>query len=198
MYLSKLQKFILRTSFKNLSIENLDLESDAIHKFFPKEKEKEKKIDIINASIDQLLEVKENSISNYKKIPVIRLGKIELDSNTHAHIYFYEPIIYFFNIKPKDKFIDEKISIPINISERRKRFEVKKRKYIRKSGNHKRGVIRGECKILKKSKASLSRSISSLLSKKLIRKVSIIDFNNKEIGLGYNLTKSGKKLINEL
>ena len=55
MYLSKLQKFILRTSFKNLSIENLDLESDAIHKFFPKEKEKEKKIDIINASIDQLL-----------------------------------------------------------------------------------------------------------------------------------------------
>ena len=89
-------------------------------------------------------------------------------------------------------------SIPINISERRKRFEVKKRKYIRKSGNHKRGVIRGECKILKKSKASLSRSISSLLSKKLIRKVSIIDFNNKEIGLGYNLTKSGKKLINEL
>tara|TARA_B100001559_G_scaffold106233_1_gene89365 strand:+ start:150 stop:746 length:597 start_codon:yes stop_codon:yes gene_type:complete len=198
LYLSKLHKFILKTSFKNLTKESLGLESDAIHKFLPKKKEKEKKIDIINTSIDQLLEIKENSISNYKKVPVIRLGKIELDSNTHAHIYFYEPIIHFFGVKPKDKFIDEKMSIPFNISERRKRFEVKKRKYIRKSGNHKRGVIRGECKFLKKYKASLSRSISSLLSKKLIRKISIVDFNNKEIGIGYNLTKNGKDIINAL
>ena len=198
MYLSKLQKFILKTSFKNLSKENLDLESDAIHKFLTPKEEKEKKIDVINTSIDQLLELKEKSKSNYQKVPVIRLGKIELDSNTHAHIYFYEPLIYFFGIKPKDKFIDEKVSIPINISEKRKRFEVKKRKYIRKSGNHKRGIIRGECKFLKKSKASLSRSISNLLLKNLIRKISIVDFNNKEIGIGYNLTKNGKKLTNAL
>jgi len=37
-----------------------------------------------------------------------------------------------------------------------------------------------------------------LLSKKLIRKISIVDFNNKEIGIGYNLTKNGKDIINAL
>ena len=63
MYLSKLQKFILKRSFKNLSKENLDLESDAIHKFLTPKEEKEKKIDIINTSIDQLLELKEKSKS---------------------------------------------------------------------------------------------------------------------------------------
>ena len=124
MYLSKLHKFILKTSFNNLNKESLGLESDAIHKFLPEKKEKEKKIDKINTSIYQLLEIKENNISNYKKVPVIRLGKIELDSNTHAHIYFFEPIIHFFGVKPKDKFIDEKISIPITISEKRHRFDV--------------------------------------------------------------------------
>ena len=72
-----------------------------------------------------------------------------------------------------------------------------KRKYIRKDGNHKRGVIRGECKYLKKAKASLSRSFSTLVKKKLIRKISIIDYENKEIGIGFNLTELGKKTINE-
>ena len=40
-----------------------------------------------------------------------RLGFIELDSNSHAHIYFYEPIVNYFGVKPKDKFIDYSSSI---------------------------------------------------------------------------------------
>ena len=78
-----------------------------------------------------------------------------------------------------------------NNSEKRKKFEIIKRKFIRKDGNHKRGVIRGECKFFKKSKASLSRSFSNLVNKKLIRKISIINYDNREIGIGFNITQSG-------
>ena len=97
----------------------------------------------------------------------------------------------------KDNFINNENYLYENTSENRKKFEILKRKYIRKDGNHKRGFIRGECKYLKKAKASLSRSFSTLVKKKLIRKISIIDYENKEIGIGFNLTELGKKTINE-
>ena len=195
MYLSKLQKFILNKSLNNLNNENLSINSDAIEKFTPN---KEKKIDLINSSIDDLLEIKKNSEKIKKNQFKTRLGFIELDSNSHAHIYFYEPIVNYFGIKPKDKFIDYSSSIFDSMSDKRKKFEIKKRKYIRKEGNHKRGIIRGECKFLKKSKASLSRSFSSLVSKKLIRKISIINYESREIGIGFNLTEKGKKLLDEI
>ena len=193
MYLSKLQKFILNKSLNNLNNENLSINSDAIEKFTPN---KEKKIDLINSSIDDLLEIKKNSEKIKKNQFKTRLGFIELDSNSHAHIYFYEPIVNYFGIKPKDKFIDYSSSIFDSMSDKRKKFEIKK--YIRKEGNHKRGIIRGECKFLKRSKASLSRSFSSLVSKKLIRKISIINYESREIGIGFNLTEKGKKLLDEI
>ena len=195
MYLSKLQKFILNKSLNNLDNENLSINSDAIEKFTPN---KEKKIDLINSSIDDLLEIKKNSEKIKKNQFKTRLGFIELDSNSHAHIYFYEPIVNYFGVKPKDKFIDYSSSIFDSMSDKRKKFEIKKRKYIRKEGNHKRGIIRGECKFLKRSKASLSRSFSSLVSKKLIRKISIINYESREIGIGFNLTEKGKKLLDEI
>lgn len=195
MYLSKLQKFILNKSLNNLNNENLSINSDAIEKFTP---HKEKKIDLINSSIDDLLEIKKNSEKIKKNQFKTRLGFIELDSNSHAHIYFYEPIVNYFSVKPKDKFIDYSSSIFDSMSDKRKKFEIKKRKYIRKEGNHKRGIIRGECKFLKRSKASLSRSFSSLVSKKLIRKISIINYESREIGIGFNLTEKGKKLLDEI
>ena len=195
MYLSKLQKFILNKSLNNLNNENLSINSDAIEKFTPN---KEKKIDLINSSIDDLLEIKKNSEKIKKNQFKTRLGFIELDSNSHAHIYFYEPIVNYFGLKPKDKFIDYSSSIFDSMSDKRKKFEIKKRKYIRKEGNHKRGIIRGECKFLKRSKASLSRSFSSLVSKKLIRKISIINYESREIGIGFNLTEKGKKLLDEI
>ena len=195
MYLSKLQKFILNKSLNNLNNENLSINSDAIEKFTPN---KEKKIDLINSSIDDLLEIKKNSEKIKKNQFKTRLGFIELDSNSHAHIYFYEPIVNYFGVKPKDKFINYSSSIFDSMSDKRKKFEIKKRKYIRKEGNHKRGIIRGECKFLKRSKASLSRSFSSLVSKKLIRKISIINYESREIGIGFNLTEKGKKLLDEI
>ena len=195
MYFSKLQRFILKHSLNNINNENLTLDSDGIEKFTPK---KEDNIDLINSTIDDLLHIKKKSEENIKNEFRTKFGYIEPDSNSNAHIYFYEPIIYFFGIKPKEKFIKQNSSMLENSSEIRKNFEIKKRKYIREDGNHKRGVIRGECKYLKRSKASLSRSFSTLIGKKLIRKISLVDYDNKEIGIGFNLTKKGKKIINEI
>ncbi len=197
MYLSSLQKFILNKTLKNISLEGLSIDSDAIEKYVSQKISKEPKIDIINSSIDDLLKIKKDKEEKYNKFPIVNYGSIELDSNAHAHIYFFEPVIEYFKIKPKDKFINNENYLYENTSEDRKKFEILKRKYIRKDGNHKRGVIRGECKYLKKAKASLSRSFSTLVKKKLIRKISIIDYENKEIGIGFNLTELGKKTINE-
>ena len=195
MYLSKLQKFILNKSYQNLVNENLQLDSDGIEKFTQR---KEIEIDLINSSIDDLLSIKNDSESTHNNKFETKYGFIENDSNSHAHIYFYEPIVDFFRIKPKKNLVNLHSSIFGNISELRKDFEIKKRKYIRKDGNHKRGIIRGECKDLKKSKASLSRSFSTLIKKNLIRKISLIDYDNKEIGVGFNLTEKGRKLVNEI
>ena len=197
MYLSSLQKFILNKTLKNISLEGLSIDSDAIEKYVTKKISKEPKIDIINSSIDDLLKIKKDKEEKYNKVPIVNYGSIELDSNAHAHIYFFEPVVEYFKIKPKDNFINNENYLYENTSEDRKKFEILKRKYIRKDGNHKRGVIRGECKYLKKAKASLSRSFSTLVKKKLIRKISIIDYENKEIGIGFNLTELGKKTINE-
>tara|TARA_B100000029_G_scaffold270254_2_gene265533 strand:+ start:1606 stop:2205 length:600 start_codon:yes stop_codon:yes gene_type:complete len=197
LYLSSLQKFILNKTLKNISLEGLSIDSDAIEKYVSQKISKEPKIDIINSSIDDLLKIKKKKEEKYNKFPIVNYGSIELDSNAHAHIYFFEPVIEYFKIKPKDKFINNENYLYENTSEDRKKFEILKRKYIRKDGNHKRGVIRGECKYLKKAKASLSRSFSTLVKKKLIRKISIIDYENKEIGIGFNLTELGKKTINE-
>ena len=192
MYLSSLQKSILLKCLKNKRQENLSLESDATEKELINHSSKEDKIDFINSSIDDLLKINNKKKS---KLETIReLGIIELDSNAHAHIYFYEPLIYFFKIKPKEKYQKSDV-FSYNHSEKRKKFEIIKRKFIRRDGNHKRGVIRGECKLFKKSKASLSRSFANLIIKKLIRKISIINYDNKEIGIGFNITQSGINAI---
>ena len=188
MYLSSLQKSILLKCLNNKRQENLSLESDATEKELINNTTKENKLDFINSSIDDLLKINNNKKS---KLETIReLGIIELDSNSHAHIYFYEPLIYFFKIKPKEKYQKRNV-FSYNLSDKRKNFEIIKRKFIRKDGNHKRGVIRGECKFFKKSKASLSRSFSNLINKRLIRKISIINYDNREIGIGFNITQSG-------
>ena len=188
MYLSSLQKSILLKCLNNKRQENLSLESDATEKELINNTTKEDKLDFINSSIDDLLKINNNKKS---KLETIReLGIIELDSNSHAHIYFYEPLIYFFKIKPKEKYQKRNV-FSYNLSDKRKNFEIIKRKFIRKDGNHKRGVIRGECKFFKKSKASLSRSFSNLINKRLIRKISIINYDNREIGIGFNITQSG-------
>lgn len=188
MYLSSLQKSILLKCLNNKRQENLSLESDATEKELINNTTKEDKLDFINSSIDDLLKINNNKKS---KLETIReLGIIELDSNSHAHIYFYEPLIYFFKIKPKEKYQKRNV-FSYNLSDKRKNFEIIKRKFIRKDGNHKRGVIRGECKFFKKSKASLSRSFSNLINKRLIRKISVINYDNREIGIGFNITQSG-------
>tara|TARA_Y100000739_G_scaffold219306_1_gene217636 strand:+ start:416 stop:997 length:582 start_codon:yes stop_codon:yes gene_type:complete len=188
LYLSSLQKSILLKCLNNKRHENLSLESDATEKELINNSTKEDKLDFINSSIDDLLKINNNKKS---KLETIReLGIIELDSNSHAHIYFYEPLIYFFKIKPKEKYQKRNV-FSYNLSDKRKNFEIIKRKFIRKDGNHKRGVIRGECKFFKKSKASLSRSFSNLINKRLIRKISVINYDNREIGIGFNITQSG-------
>lgn len=188
MYLSSLQKSILLKCLNNKRRENLSLESDATEKELINNSTKEYKLDFVNSSIDDLLKINNNKKS---KLETIReLGIIELDSNSHAHIYFYEPLIYFFKIKPKEKYQKRNV-FSYNLSDKRKNFEIIKRKFMRKDGNHKRGVIRGECKFFKKSKASLSRSFSNLINKRLIRKVSVINYDNREIGIGFNITQSG-------
>ena len=197
MYLSSLQKFILFRIKSNISIESLELNSDEIQRFIIKRNNTDKNLDIINSSIDDLLNYKNKKEKSFVSKPVSDYGIIELDSESHAHIYFYEPVINFFKIKPKKKFVESENYIFNNKSEERKKFEILKRKYERKDGNHKRGQIRGECKFLKKAKASVSRSFSTLVKKKLIRKISIINYENKEIGIGFNITELGLKVIDE-
>ena len=197
MYLSSLQKFILFRIKSNISIESLDLNSDEIKRFIIKQNNTDKNLDIINSSIDDLLNYKNKKEKSFVSKPVSDYGIIELDSESHAHIYFYEPVINFFKIKPKKKFVESENYIFNNKSEKRKKFEILKRKYERKDGNHKRGQIRGECKFLKKAKASVSRSFSTLIKKKLLRKISIINYENREIGIGFNITELGLKVIDE-
>lgn len=196
MYLSSLQKFILKKALRNINSESLTLYSDAQESSVIKSKNKTDtlKKKLLTSSINEFLKIKKEIEMNQIKYPVTNFGIIEINSNTHAHIYFFEPIIKFYKIKPKDNFIEIKDSIFENISENRKQFEIKKRKYIRVDGNHKRGVIRGESKIFKKTKASVSRTYKTLINKGLLRKINIINYNKEKIGIGFNLTKAGYKI----
>ena len=196
MYLSSLQKFILKTALSNINSESLTLYSDAQESSVIKSKNKTDSLKkkLLTSSINEFLKIKKEIEINQIKYSVTNFGIIEINSNTHAHIYFFEPIIKFYKIKPKDNFIEIKDSIFKNISENRKQFEIKKRKYIRVDGNHKRGVIRGESKIFKKTKASVSRTYKTLIKKGLLRKIDIINYNKEKIGIGFNLTKTGYKL----
>ena len=196
MYLSSLQKFILKKALRNINSESLTLYSDAQESSVIKSKNKTDtlKKKLLTSSINEFLKIKKEIEINQIKYPVTNFGIIEINSNTHAHIYFFEPIIKFYKIKPKDNFIEIKDSIFKNISENRKQFEIKKRKYIRIDGNHKRGVIRGESKIFKKTKASVSRTYKTLINKSLLRKINIINYNKEKIGIGFNLTKAGYKI----
>ncbi len=193
MYLSSLQKFILKKSIHNLKNENLSMYSDEIVKFQISESQ-EKNIDLVNLSIDDLLKINEKSENSFEE----KKGYIEPDSDAHAHIYFYEPVIDYFKIIPKEKFRGKESKNFKSMSDSRKEFETRKRKYQRVDGNHKKGIIRGECKFLKKSKASLSRSFTSLVEKNLLRRISIINYYKKEIGIGFNLTEKGKNIIDEI
>ena len=103
MYLSSLQKFILFRIKSNISIESLELNSDEIQRFIIKRNNTDKNLDIINSSIDDLLNYKNKKEKSFVSKPVSDYGIIELDSESHAHIYFYEPVINFFKIKPKKK-----------------------------------------------------------------------------------------------
>ena len=196
MYLSSLQKFILNTALSNINSESLTLYSDAQESSVIKSKNKTNSLKkkLLTSSINEFLKIKKEIEMNQIKYSVTNFGIIEINSNTHAHIYFFEPIIKFYKIKPKDNFIEIKDSIFKNISENRKQFEIKKRKYIRIDGNHKRGVIRGESKIFKKTKASVSRTYKTLIKKGLLRKIDIINYNKEKIGIGFNLTKAGYKI----
>ena len=196
MYLSSLQKFILKKALSNINSESLTLYSDAQESSVIKSKNKTDtlKKKLLTSSINEFLKIKKEIEMDQIKYPVTNFGIIEINSNTHAHIYFFEPIIKFYKIKPKDNFIEIKDSIFENISENRKQFEIKKRKYIRVDGNHKRGVIRGESKIFKKTKASVSRTYKTLINKGLLRKIDIINYNKTKIGIGFNLTKAGYKI----
>jgi hypothetical protein len=196
LYLSSLQKFILKKALNNINRESLTLYSDAQESSVIKSKNKTESLKkkLITSSINEFLKIKKEIEINQIKYPVTNFGIIEINSNTHAHIYFFEPIIKFYKIKPKDNFIEIKDSIFKNFSENRKQFEIKKRKYIRIDGNHKRGVIRGESKIFKKTKASVSRTYKTLINKGLLRKIDIINYNKEKIGIGFNLTKAGYKI----
>jgi hypothetical protein len=196
LYLSSLQKFILKKALSNINSESLTLYSDAQESSVIKSKNKTDtlKKKLLTSSINEFLKIKKEIEMNQIKYSVTNFGIIEINSNTHAHIYFFEPIIKFYKIKPKDNFIEIKDSIFENISENRKQFEIKKRKYIRVDGNHKRGVIRGESKIFKKTKASVSRTYKTLINKGLLRKINIINYNKEKIGIGFNLTKAGYKI----
>ena len=196
MYLSSLQKFILKTALSNINSESLTLYSDAQESTIIKSNNKTDSLKkkLLTSSINEFLKIKKEIEMDQIKYSVTNFGIIEVNSNTHAHIYFFEPIIKFYKIKPKDNFIEIKDSIFENISENRKQFEIKKRKYIRVDGNHKRGVIRGESKIFKKTKASVSRTYKTLINKGLLRKINIINYNKEKIGIGFNLTKAGYKI----
>ena len=196
MYLSSLQKFILKTALSNINSESLTLYSDAQESTIIKSNNKTDSLKkkLLTSSINEFLKIKKEIEIDQIKYSITNFGIIEVNSNTHAHIYFFEPIIKFYKIKPKDNFMEIKDSIFENISENRKQFEIKKRKYIRVDGNHKRGVIRGESKIFKKTKASVSRTYKTLINKGLLRKIDIINYKKKKIGIGFNLTKVGYKI----
>ena len=196
MYLSALQKHILKTSYTNMKNENLDLNSEAfesnITSYSNLTKAESIRKKMKNGSIQEYVKLKTKLESLIEKFPCTQISYIEPNSNGSAHIYFYEPITKFFNLKLKNnlKKID---TVEIYKADTRKFFEVCKRKFVRPEGSHKKGIIRGEWKKLKAAKASISRTFKTLVKKKYLRKIDILDYESFKIGIGFNLTRKGYK-----
>ena len=203
MYLSKLQKHILILARKNIIYENLSLNSDAFENSIITYSNLKKANSIIkkmeNGSIKDYISLKTKLDKLKVKYPFTQLSNIEPNSNGSAHICFYEPLVSFFNLKLKrDGYLNKFSKNSIYKKNSRKFIEICRRKFIRSDGNHKKGIIRGECKKLKAAKASISRTVKTLVQKKYLRKIDILDYENFKIGIGFNLTKNGNDLAKKL
>ncbi len=203
MYLSSLQKHILSLARKNMINENLSLNSEAFENSIITYSNVKKANSIIqkmeNGSIENYISLKTKLDKLKLKYPFTQLSNIEPNSNGSAHICFYEPLISFFNLKLKrNRYLNQFSKNSIYKNDSRKFIEICKRKFIRSDGNHKKGIIRGECKKLKAAKASTSRTYKTLTQKKYLRKIDILDYENYKIGIGFNLTKNGNDLAKKL
>ena len=203
MYLSSLQKHILSLARKNMINENLSLNSEAFENSIINYSNVKKANSIIhkmeNGSIENYISLKTKLDKLKIKYPFTQLSNIEPNSNGSAHICFYEPLVSFFNLKLKrNRYLNQFSKNSIYKNNSRKFIEICKRKFIRSDGNHKKGIIRGECKKLKAAKASTSRTYKTLTQKKYLRKIDILDYENYKIGIGFNLTKNGNDLAKKL
>tara|TARA_B100001173_G_scaffold281268_1_gene265300 strand:+ start:292 stop:903 length:612 start_codon:yes stop_codon:yes gene_type:complete len=203
MYLSSLQKHILSLARKNMINENLSLNSESFENSIITYSNVKKANSIIqkmeNGSIENYISLKTKLDKLKLKYPFTQLSNIEPNSNGSAHICFYEPLISFFNLKLKrNRYLNQFSKNSIYKNDSRKFIEICKRKFIRSDGNHKKGIIRGECKKLKAAKASTSRTYKTLTQKKYLRKIDILDYENYKIGIGFNLTKNGNDLAKKL
>ena len=203
MYLSSLQKHILSLARKNMINENLSLNSEAFENSIITYSNLKKAHSIIhkmeNGSIENYISLKTKLDKLKIKYPFTQLSNIEPNSDGSAHICFYEPLVSFFNLKLKrNRYLNQFSKNSIYKNDSRKFIEICKRKFIRLDGNHKKGIIRGECKKLKAAKASISRTYKTLTQKKYLRKIDILDYENYKIGIGFNLTKNGYELANKL
>ena len=203
MYLSSLQKHILLLARKNIINENLSINSEAFENSIITYSNLKKANSIIqkmeNGSIENYIGLKTKLDELKVKYPFTQLSCIEPNSNGSAHICFYEPLVSFFNLKIKNNIYVNKIyKNSIYKNDSRKFVEICRRKFLRSDGNHKKGIIRGECKKLKSAKASVSRTFKTLTQKNYLRKIDILDYENYKIGIGFNLTKIGNDLAKKL
>ena len=161
---------------------------------------KNKPAELIEISNKATVPVLKTKLDKLKvKYPFTQLSNIEPNSNGSVHICFYEPLVSFFNLKLKrDGYLNKFSKNSIYKKNSRKFIEICRRKFIRSDGNHKKGIIRGECKKLKAAKASISRTFKTLVQKKYLRKIDILDYENFKIGIGFNLTKNGNDLAKKL
>ena len=183
--------------------ENLSLNSEAFENSIITYSNVKKANSIIqkmeNGSIENYISLKTKLDKLKLKYPFTQISNIEPNSNGSAHICFYEPLVSFFNLKLKrNRYLNQFSKNSIYKNDSRKFIEICKRKFIRSDGNHKKGIIRGECKKLKAAKASTSRTYKTLTQKKYLRKIDILDYENYKIGIGFNLTKNGNDLAKKL
>ena len=203
MYLSSLQKYILKHARINMLNEKLNLNSDAFENYITSYSNQKKANSIIekmeNGAIENYVSLKTQLDNLIVKYACTQISYIEPNSNGSAHIYFYEPISNFFNVNVKNnKTLNSFPTANIYRTDSRKFIEISKRKFIRPKGSHKKGRIRGEWKKLKAAKASTSRSFKTLRSKNYLRKIDVLDYENYKIGIGYNLTIKGNKIASTL
>lgn len=183
--------------------EKLNLNSDAFETYITSYSNDKRANSIIqkmkNGLIQDYVNLKTQLDNLIIKYPCTQISYIEPNSNGSAHIYFYEPMSTFFNLKIKNKkTLNNFPTVDIYRSDTRKFVEISKRKFSRPEGSHKKGIIRGEWKKLKAAKASTSRTFKTLMHKNYLRKIDILDYENYKIGIGYNLTKNGNNVANNL